>query len=349
MTTRDDCLAALREAAARLCESPTKAQYEGLELTPASSTIRRLFGSWNEAKARADLETHGQRPGRDGSIQPQPDDVTLPDGYEWVDLTPQQRWYYKNRRARVERKEERRRALREWFQSYKRDHCACAECGESHPACLDFHHDDEAEKTASISEMVNDGYSKERILGEMAACTVLCATCHRQVHNEAGLGSASDPPDSRRRVSGRPRTSGRVTGVRGVTSRVRGASTSTTPTRNTTGSRGWSPTAVHSAPSKVNSNGASSSVRTVIGRNTTTARGPRTPEPFRNIHTRRMATPGRLQRRELVHWGSWPILSASGADDPGSNPGWTTPPALSSDSSAHVAGVEAPATPTANC
>ncbi|MEF8818503.1 MAG: hypothetical protein V5A31_02865 [Haloferacaceae archaeon] len=198
MTTRDDCLRALREAAAQLGESPTKAQYEGLELTPLSSTIRRLFGSWNEAKARADLETRAQRPGRDGSIQPQPDDVTLPDGYEWGDLTPQQRWYYKNRRGRIERKEERRRALREWFQSYKRDHCACAECGESHPACLDFHHD-EAEKTAGVSEMVNDGYSKERILDEMAVCTVLCATCHRHTHNEAGLGSASDPPDSRRR------------------------------------------------------------------------------------------------------------------------------------------------------
>ncbi|ELY90615.1 hypothetical protein C483_11161 [Natrialba hulunbeirensis JCM 10989] len=44
MTTEDECIEALREAAERLGESPTKAQYEELGLTPASATIIRTCG-----------------------------------------------------------------------------------------------------------------------------------------------------------------------------------------------------------------------------------------------------------------------------------------------------------------
>jgi len=42
--TETECLDALREAAERLGESPTKAAYEGLGLTPSSSTIIRVVG-----------------------------------------------------------------------------------------------------------------------------------------------------------------------------------------------------------------------------------------------------------------------------------------------------------------
>lgn len=205
MTTTDDCVRALREAAEQLGESPTKAQYEALDITPASTTIRRLFGSWNEAKAQAGLETYAERPGRDGSIQPKPADVSIPGDREWSDLTPQQRWYYGNHQHRISLKEERRRELRDWFQSYKREHCACTECGESHPACLDFHHN-ESDKTRDVSEMVNDGYSKERIRNEMDACVVLCASCHRHEHHAAGSETVSVSSESRRRRYRRVRT-----------------------------------------------------------------------------------------------------------------------------------------------
>ena len=43
-TTEQECLDALREAAERLGESPTKAAYEDLGLTPASATIIRVVG-----------------------------------------------------------------------------------------------------------------------------------------------------------------------------------------------------------------------------------------------------------------------------------------------------------------
>lgn len=56
-TTETECLEALREAAERLGESPTKAEYEDLGLRPASATIIRAVGGWNEAKEKAGLDS----------------------------------------------------------------------------------------------------------------------------------------------------------------------------------------------------------------------------------------------------------------------------------------------------
>lgn len=77
MATREDCIRALDEAANRLGESPTKAQYESLDITPSASTILRHFDRWNAAKSAADLETNASTGSR---IEPKPDDVTLPNG-----------------------------------------------------------------------------------------------------------------------------------------------------------------------------------------------------------------------------------------------------------------------------
>lgn len=119
-------------------------------------------------------------------VQPKPDGVDLPDDAEWEELTGQQRWYYKNRDARIERKDRRRKELRKWLYEYKRDECECAECGEGRPPCLDFHH--EGEKERSISKMVAYGYSRENIQREIDGCEVLCANCHRLRHVEPPEG-----------------------------------------------------------------------------------------------------------------------------------------------------------------
>jgi hypothetical protein len=182
MVTEAACLDALREAADRLGESPTKAQYEELDLTPASTTIRRIFGSWNEAKTRAELRTYAQDENGGTDIQPKPESVTLPDGEDWKDLTAQQRWYHKNHRHRIEIKERRRRNLREWFTRLKREQFTCERCGEDRPATLDFHHPNS--KRNGVSQMVNHGYSKRRIREEIERCVVLCANCHRKEHHE---------------------------------------------------------------------------------------------------------------------------------------------------------------------
>lgn len=201
----EECIVALREAAERLGEPPSKAQYEGLDLGPSSTTISRVVGSWNKAKERADLEqlTGGERGGT--SIQPRPDGVQIPEDTSWEELAPQQRWYYKNRTHRIDRKEERRRELGEWFHRYKHDQLRCERCGEDAAPCLDFHHT--GTKGMDVSQMVNHGYSRDRIRSEIADCTVLCANCHRKGHagREVDIelpSTADSPTDSMR--PGRP-------------------------------------------------------------------------------------------------------------------------------------------------
>lgn len=193
-TTEQECLDALQNAAERLGKSPTKAEYEELDLRPASTTIIRLLGSWNRAKERANLETYrrGEFGGTD--IQPKPSHVNLPESVEWKSLSAQQRWYYKNRQHRIEVKEARREALKKWFYDLKRNELECSECGEGTPPALDLHHD--GAKKFDVSEMVNDGFSKERIRTEISRCTPLCANCHRKEHysgpDPSALGTLDD-------------------------------------------------------------------------------------------------------------------------------------------------------------
>lgn len=68
---------------------------------------------------------------------------------------------------------------RKWLKEYKTT-LFCIQCGETHPACLEFHHRNPNEKKFEISEC--GGRSKERVLLEIAKCNVLCANCHRKLH-----------------------------------------------------------------------------------------------------------------------------------------------------------------------
>jgi protein-arginine kinase activator protein McsA len=72
-------------------------------------------------------------------------------------------------------------ALRVWFKALKSS-LVCEECGEDHPACLEFHHTDPDEKDMAVTNLVSQQTSKERILAEISKCTVLCANCHRKLH-----------------------------------------------------------------------------------------------------------------------------------------------------------------------
>ena len=182
MTSEDDCVRALREAAERLGESPTKAAYEDLGLTPASATIQRVMGSWNEAKEAAGLATN---PSTGSRVEPKPDDVELPAGLEWADLSQDQRWHYRNREWNRERTLDRRARHRAWVYEQKRRSNGCVRCDESDPACLDYHHREDADKDMTVCEMVTHGYSKDKLRAEMdGKCVILCANCHRKEHYE---------------------------------------------------------------------------------------------------------------------------------------------------------------------
>ena len=115
-------------------------------------------------------------------------------------------YYQKNRdavlvksaqRARETATIERRKELRQmkmeyrqaWVSDYKRGH-GCSVCGESHPACLDFHHREPQDKAthgkhSSVSSVMRK-WKWERVLAEIALCDVVCANCHRKIHSEMG-------------------------------------------------------------------------------------------------------------------------------------------------------------------
>lgn len=71
---------------------------------------------------------------------------------------------------------ERRKA---WILEYKKTH-SC-KCGESHPACIDFHHRNPKDKKFEISDNTK-GRSLKTLKEEVAKCIVLCANCHRKLH-----------------------------------------------------------------------------------------------------------------------------------------------------------------------
>lgn len=191
MTTTDDCLRALREAAERLGESPTKAAYEELGLTPSASTILRHCDGWNAAKERAGLATN---PSRGSRVQPKPGDVEMPDGLVWEELSGDQRWHYKHREASAAKSRRWRAHLRQWVRAEKAASDGCVRCGESDVACLDFHHPDGVEKDLAVNEMVLMSRAKDAIRVEIERCELLCANCHWREHNldPAGAEAVDD-------------------------------------------------------------------------------------------------------------------------------------------------------------
>lgn len=68
-----------------------------------------------------------------------------------------------------------------WFENYKKDK-KCSICGESHPACLDFHHLDPNIKEFNIGIIVRSTYSIKKIIKEINKCIILCSNCHRKLH-----------------------------------------------------------------------------------------------------------------------------------------------------------------------
>lgn len=178
MADEEDCIDALREAARELGSSPSKAEYEELGLTPASATIIRTLGGWNEAKERAGLSTNASTGSRVG---PPPKGVDDDVRERWDELSVDQRWHYRNREWQTERTRRRRTERHDWVAEQK-SASGCERCGESDPDVLDFHHRDPGEKDEKISQLIVEEASEERLREEVEKCDVLCANCHRTEH-----------------------------------------------------------------------------------------------------------------------------------------------------------------------
>lgn len=91
--------------------------------------------------------------------------------------------YEKNKKITFDRNNRKRTNLRKWFEEYKKT-LSCIQCGENHPACLDFHHIDSKTKEHTISLMIGGTYSIDAVKKEIDKCEVLCANCHRKLHYE---------------------------------------------------------------------------------------------------------------------------------------------------------------------
>lgn len=91
------------------------------------------------------------------------------------------KWYANNREHAKQKVLERKKALYEWYRAYKKT-LKCGRCGESHYACLEFHHKDKEDKGINPAHMARNGYSIKRMKMEFAKCEVLCANCHRKHH-----------------------------------------------------------------------------------------------------------------------------------------------------------------------
>lgn len=91
---------------------------------------------------------------------------------------------------------ERKQAAREYAREYVLSYLATHPCvgpeghgcpnNETDPIVMEFHHV-RGEKYDTISHLVSEGVSVERIQKELNKCDVLCASCHRRVTvNERG-------------------------------------------------------------------------------------------------------------------------------------------------------------------
>lgn len=68
---------------------------------------------------------------------------------------------------------------KQWLWDHKASE-GCVICGESDPACLDYHHTQPDKKKFSIGS-VSSSIPTQAIRIEMKKCVVICANCHRKV------------------------------------------------------------------------------------------------------------------------------------------------------------------------
>lgn len=97
-------------------------------------------------------------------------------------------WYRANAQRKIAWQVRRREELRAWFLELKATK-SCERCGETTVQCLQFHHRDPSQKDIEVSK-ATQSWARERILAEIAKCTVLCANCHLKLHWEERGGKS---------------------------------------------------------------------------------------------------------------------------------------------------------------
>jgi hypothetical protein len=156
--TKQDCIDGLKEAADILNKSPTRAEYEELNVSPSPEPMRNLFGSWSAAKEAAGLQPRGQ------TVSSKCPDIYDMTQEEWENLSNA------GRHSKTERAH--------WAEV--KVSTGCERCGyDTHHKALDFHHKEPENKVMAVSKMICRNWKRERVAKEVAKCEVLCANCHR--------------------------------------------------------------------------------------------------------------------------------------------------------------------------
>jgi hypothetical protein len=91
-------------------------------------------------------------------------------------------WCKKNRAKKQASNDKWRDKQIEWFREYKTT-LKCSRCPESDSCCLDFHHKNPKIKDGPVSVLASR-WSTKRLLTEIKKCIVLCANCHRKLHDK---------------------------------------------------------------------------------------------------------------------------------------------------------------------
>lgn len=91
-------------------------------------------------------------------------------------------YYEKNKEAVKARTKSAKEANKVKWSSYKST-LSCVYCGyNEHPSALDFHHVIRGPGNEKVYKLVADN-SWTRLWEEIKKCIVLCAVCHRHLHN----------------------------------------------------------------------------------------------------------------------------------------------------------------------
>jgi len=89
--------------------------------------------------------------------------------------------YQQNKDRFKQRARDRIERNRRFVREYK-EGCSCEVCGEDRWQVLDFHHKDEGTKYKGVANLVCNRSSIKKIKAEIAKCMVVCANCHRMIH-----------------------------------------------------------------------------------------------------------------------------------------------------------------------
>ena len=90
--------------------------------------------------------------------------------------------YYQDNKVKSNKNiKEKRLELSQKLLNYKST-LSCLYCGKKNPLCIDFHHN--GDKIGTITRILRNTKSWDRVIEEIKKCDAVCANFHRKLHKE---------------------------------------------------------------------------------------------------------------------------------------------------------------------